>query len=295
MLSGQYEMLEERQMNIALTHGVEPGILAAPPVIVEPPILGQIGSLTARLVRTEREIAAVQELRHRVFFAASPNARAQGLRESDCFDDQCDHLIVADQSIQGAPEKQIIGAYRLLRQERAGKSGFSSQSEFDVESLVSRHPGRRFLELGRSCVLPEFRSTRTAELLWQGIWAYCRMHAIDVMFGCASFPGTSPARHALPLSFLYHHARAAGEWGVEPVSGSAVLADLVPAEAVSLRQALAAMPPLIKGYLRLGAKFSGSAVIDPHFGTTDVLVVLRTEDISDRYLNHYGHEAERFA
>jgi L-ornithine Nalpha-acyltransferase len=287
-------------MNIALTQGFERGILAAPSVILEEPrdaggrILGQIGSLTARLARTEEEIAAVQELRHRIFFAPSPDAVTQGLRESDCFDDQCDHLLVADQSIQAAPEKQIVGAYRLLRQERAGHGGFCSQSEFDVESLVRRHPGRRFLELGRSCVLPQFRSTRTAELLWQGIWAYCRMHSIDVMFGCASFPGTSPARHALPLSFLYHHARASGQWAVEPESRLAILTDLVPAEAVNLRPAIAAMPPLIKGYLRLGAKFSASAVIDPHFGTTDVMVILRTEDISDRYLNHYGHEAKRF-
>jgi L-ornithine Nalpha-acyltransferase len=287
-------------MNMALTLGYERGNFSSPAVIVrqrpdaEPHVLGQIGSLTARLARTEKEIAAVQELRHRVFFVAGPDAGTQGARDADCFDDQCDHLLVADQTIRAAPEKQIIGAYRLLRQERAGQCGFCSQGEFDVDAFVSRHGKRRFLELGRSCVLSEYRSTRTAELLWQGIWAYCRMHAIDVMFGCASFPGTVPARHALPLSFLYHHARAVGEWAVKPVSKLAVFADLVPAEAVNPRQALAAMPPLVKGYLRLGAKFSHCAVIDPDFGTTDVLVILRTEDISERYLNHYGHEADRF-
>jgi putative hemolysin len=75
----------------------------------------------------------------------------------------------------------------------------------------------------------------------------------------------------------------------------AVSMDIVPVEAVGARQALAAMPPLVKGYLRLGAKFSGSAVIDPLFCTTDVLVVLRAEDIPVRYLNHYGAEADRFA
>jgi L-ornithine Nalpha-acyltransferase len=281
-------------MNIALNRLIERGGPAPPAADVRGCALGQMGSLTARLAISEREIVAVQELRHRVFFAAGHDAGPQGARDADCFDSQCDHLLVCDQAIQGAPEKQIIGAYRLLRQERAGQIGFCSQSEFDVNTLVARHSQRRFLELGRSCVLPQFRSTRTAELLWQGIWAYCRMHAIDVMFGCASFPGTVPARHALALSFLYHHARASGAWAVEPVSKLAVLADLVPAESVHLKPALAAMPPLIKGYLRLGANFSASAVVDPHFGTTDVLVILRTEDISERYLHHYGHDAARF-
>lgn len=287
-------------MSIAFTSGYESGVLARPAVIARgghdggQRALGQIGSLTARLAATEKEIEAAQELRHRVFFAAGHDDAAHGARDADCFDAHCDHLLVCDQTIEGAPERQIIGACRLLRQERAGQTGFCSQSEFDVEALAARHSQRRFLELGRSCVLPQFRSTRTAELLWQGIWAYCRMHAIDVMFGCASFPGTVPARHALALSFLYHHARAAGAWAVEPVSKLAVLSDLVPAESVSLRPALAAMPPLVKGYLRLGAKFSGSAVVDPQFRTTDVLVILRTEDISARYLHHYGHDAERF-
>jgi L-ornithine Nalpha-acyltransferase len=288
-------------MNLALTHRSARGILDCAAPVTEPRhepeqrILGRIGNLTARLARTATEIEAAQELRHRVFFAAGSDAGMKGARDADHFDGQCDHLLVTDQSIRSAPEEQIVAACRLLRQDRAGKSGFSSQSEFDVDKLVARHSGRRFLELGRSCVLPQFRSTRTAELLWQGIWAYCRTHAMDVMFGCASFQGTVPARHALALSFLYHHARAASEWSAEPVSRLALSADLAPAGAFSAKAALAGMPPLVKGYLRLGAKFSGSAVVDPHFGTTDVLVILRIEDISERYLNHYGHEAGRFA
>jgi L-ornithine Nalpha-acyltransferase len=286
-------------MNTALTLGYERGIFASLAIIVrerpdaELRVLGKLGNLTARLAHTQDEIRAAQELRHRVFFEDMP----QGIscRDVDRFDEHCDHLLVLDSSIHRAVERQIVGTCRLLRPGAARRAGgYCSQSEFDVQNLISRHPHRRFLELGRSCILPDYRSTRTAELLWQGIWAYCRMHAVDVMFGCASFPGTTPARHALPLSFLYHHARAVGEWAVEPVSKLAVLADLVPAEAVIPKQALAATPPLVKGYLRLGAKFSPCAVIDPDFGTTDLLVVLRTEDISERYLNHYGHEADRF-
>jgi L-ornithine Nalpha-acyltransferase len=287
-------------MNIAVIQGFEPSTL---PRAVEalPELrdagefaLGKLGTLTARLAVTKEEIRAAQELRHRVFFAGLP--QGVNCRDEERFDARCDHLLVLDPSVHRAAERQIVGTYRLLRQECAGQAGaYCSQNEFDVESLISRHPDRHFLELSRSCVLPQYRSRRVAELLWQGIWAYCRMHAIDVMFGCASFPGTPPARHALQLSFLHHHARAIGAWSADPVSKLAVSTDLVPSEAINSRTALASMPPLVKGYLRLGAKFSGSAVIDPHFGTTDVLVVLRTEDISERYLNHYGREAERFA
>lgn len=255
--------------------------------------LGKIGTLTARLAVSEEEIAKAQLLRQRAFFA---EGEAQANCDRDQFDTHCDHLLVIDHSDPAAPNGAIIGTYRLLRQDRAIRAGgYCSQTEFDVRSLVALHPGRCFLELGRSCVLPQYRSTRTAELLWQGIWAYCRLHNIDTMFGCASFPGTLPARHAVPLSFLWNHARAEGNWAVNPVSSLAVSMDLVPAEAVSAKAALAAMPPLIKGYLRLGGKFSGSAVIDPQFGTTDVLVILRTEDIAERYLNHYGADAQRFA
>jgi L-ornithine Nalpha-acyltransferase len=254
---------------------------------------GLIGSLRVKLAETPCEVDAAIALRSGVFRQLMP---AGASSDRDRFDAVCDHLLVLDEALPGPAAQRAVGTYRLLRSEAAMLSGgFYSECEFEVSALIKRHPGRRFLELGRSCVLPAYRSKRTAELLWQGIWDYCRAHAIDVMFGCASFAGTAPARHALPLSFLYHHARACGEWAVEPVSKLAVLTDLVPAEAIASRPALAAMPPLVKGYLRLGAKFSDRAVIDPDFGTTDVLVILRTEDISARHLNHYGQDADRFA
>ncbi|WP_407810997.1 GNAT family N-acetyltransferase, partial [Staphylococcus aureus] len=85
----------------------------------------------------------------------------------------CDHLLVLDKSIEGDSEDQIVGTYRLLRQEVAlANNGFYSASEFDIAGLVARHPGKRFMELGRSCVLPEYRTKRTVELLWQGNWSY---------------------------------------------------------------------------------------------------------------------------
>jgi L-ornithine Nalpha-acyltransferase len=251
----------------------------------QPPLLGRIANLHVRLTINEAEIAAAQELRSSVFHADS------GRRDEDRFDAFCDHLIVLDTE----RADKIVGTYRLLREEKAAKAGgYYSQGEFDIEALRLRMPERRILELGRSCVMPEYRSKRTVELLWQGIWAYCRAWNIDMMCGCASFPGAIAAAHALPLSFLHHHALAAGAWRVQAHQDIRVDMDMMPVEAVEIAAALAAMPPLIKGYLRVGASFGDGAVVDRAFGTTDVFVVLPVERISTRYVAHFGADAHRF-
>lgn len=264
-------------------------------------LLGRLGPLAVRLAKDLTEVEAAQRLRHRVFFKSrgDESCRSDGL-DTDLFDAHCDHLLVIEKAHDGEardgdPDKAIVGTYRLLREERAtAAGGYYSEHAFDVRGLVNRHPERRFLELGRSCVLPEYRSKRSVELLWQGIWAYCQTHSIDVMFGCASFAGTVPAAHAQALSFLHHHGRATGDWRVSAIGDTRAPMDLMPVEAVAMREALAAMPPLVKGYLRLGAKFGDGAVVDHEFGTTDVFVILRTEDIGAKYLNHFGPQAGRF-
>jgi L-ornithine Nalpha-acyltransferase len=253
------------------------------------PLLGRIANLQVRLACGDSEIEAAQELRQSVF-RADCKLHSSG-RDIDHFDAFCDHLIVLDTE----NSNQIVGTYRLLREEKAVKAGgFYSQSEFDMEALRARMPQRRILELGRSCVLPQYRTKRTVELLWQGIWAYCRAWNIDMMCGCASFPGAIAAAHALPLSYLHHHASAAGAWSVRAHADMRIDMDMMPVEAVDTRTALAAMPPLIKGYLRVGASFGDGAVADYEFGTTDVFVVLPVERISSRYVAHFGVDADRF-
>ncbi len=263
-------------------------------------LLGRIGNLETRIARNEREIDAAQAVRYRVFVEemgaqVSPEALRRK-RDIDAWDAICDHLLVLDRSVEGDPEDQIVGTYRLLRHEIArGHGGFYSATEFDVDTLMARHPGKRFMELGRSCVLPEYRTKRTVELLWQGCWAYALTHRVDAMFGCGSFPGIRPEEHALALSFLYHHAVARGEWAVKALPELYREMDLMPVEAINARKALASMPPLIKGYLRLGAMIGEGAVVDHAFNTTDVLIVLPISSISDRYRNYYGADAGRFA
>lgn len=263
-------------------------------------LLGRIGDLEVRLARNAAEIAAAQEVRYRVFFEEMGAGRGvpalHGARDVDSFDAVCDHLVVFDTSIEGPDQRRIVGTYRLLRQEVARRTGgFYTSHEFELEALVARHPGRRFLELGRSCVLPAYRTRRTVELLWQGIWAYARRHSIDVMTGCASFPGVIPAAHAEALSFLAHGFTADGVWRTRSLPSRFHTMDLMPPEAINQKAALAALPPLVKGYLRLGARFGEGCVVDHDFGTTDVLVILAVESISERYINYYGADATRFA
>ena len=185
------------------------------------------------------------KLRYRVFSeemgASFSQDGAVADRDEDCFDAICDHLIVLDTTLPGCAADQIVGTYRLLRDEIAKHAGgFYSAGEYAIDALVSRHRGKRFLELGRSCVMPVYRSKRTIELLWQGIWAYCLRHEIDVMVGCASFPGAVAQMHALPLSFLFQHARAASEWAVDPATHDAVPMDMMPEEAIDMKAALVA-------------------------------------------------------
>ena len=269
-------------------------------VPVSSDVFGRIGNLETRLARTEREIDAAQAVRYRVFVeemnAQLPPDAMRRQRDVDAYDAFCDHLLVLDRSIEGDTEDQIVGTYRLLRQQVAmANGGFYSASEFDIDPLLARHPGVQFMELGRSCVLPAYRTKRIVELLWQGNWAYALKHGMGAMFGCASFPGIRPESHALALSFLHQNVLAKDEWAVEALPHLGCNMDLMPSEAVNPKKALMALPPLIKGYMRLGAMVGSGAVVDHAFNTTDVLIVLPIASISDRYLNYYGADAGRFA
>lgn len=256
-------------------------------------LLGKIGSLEARLATSLEEIEAAQALRYQVFSEEMGAHLSQkailSKRDFDPYDEYCDHLLVIDTSLMGPALHQIVGTYRLLRQDQAEKhDGFYSQNEYDVSALIERHQGKSFLELGRSCVLPQYRTRRSIELLWQGIWTYAQKNHIDVMFGCASFSGTIPAAHAQAMSFLHHFSKADNDWNVQALPNLGRQLDLMPVEAVSARQALLSMPPLIKGYLRLGAMVSSEAVVDQSFNTTDILIILPVSKINMRYISYYA-------
>ncbi|MGQ7790787.1 GNAT family N-acetyltransferase [Faunimonas sp. B44] len=267
-------------------------------------VLGRIGTLEARLARAAAEVRRAQALRYHVFYeemSAIADMRTQLLRRDvDAFDLICDHLLVIDHTAPKRPlfrqKPEIVGTYRLLRQDVAeANGGFYSASEYNVAPLLEARPDLRFLELGRSCVLKPYRNKRTVELLWHGVWSYVLMHGVDVMIGCASLEGTDPDRLALPLSFLHHTAKAPPEWNVRALDHLYVDMNRIPAASVDAKEALRTLPPLIKGYLRIGAFIGDGAVVDHQFGTTDVMIVLPVSAISERYINHYGADAGRYA
>jgi L-ornithine Nalpha-acyltransferase len=263
-------------------------------------VYGRMGSLEVRLAHSGADIKKAQRLRFEVFYremSAVPTARAlHKKRDEDKYDAMCDHLLVIDKSVERSGRRpwlkraKVVGTYRVLRQDVAENAeGFYTQGEYDIAPLIAaKRDTHRFMELGRSCVLKPYRNKRTVELLWQGLWTYIREQGADVMLGCASFPGTDPKEHALALSFLHHYARAPAEWLVSAHPHLKVDMNMIPKEKINPKEALKAMPPLIKGYLRLGAFTGDGAVIDKQFGTTDVLIVLPVSAIDTRYFSHFG-------
>jgi putative hemolysin len=262
-----------------------------------PKIYGRIGSLEVRLARKKSEIRRAQRLRYQVFYeemSATPNALAiLSRRDEDAFDAIFDHLLVIDHGTSNGGRRwgrsKVVGTYRMMRQEIADLyDGFYTQGEYDIAPLIRTKSDYSFVEMGRSCVLKPYRNKRTLELLWQGVWSYVREHGADVMIGCASFPGTDPSAHALALSYLHHTALAPEEWRVRAHEHLRIDMNMMPPETVNARAALKALPPLIKGYLRLGAYIGDGAVIDHQFGTTDVLIIVPVEAMNARYFVHFG-------
>jgi putative hemolysin len=246
--------------------------------------------LSVRLAETDREVRAAQTLRYRVFYenmgAAANEAVADAKRDFDRFDAFCDHLIVVDDSIDD-PDRRIVGTYRLLPGRRAVETcGFYSEAEFDLSPLQN-YPGET-LELGRSCVDPDHRTKFVLQLLWQGIYGYLVDNKIDLMFGCASIPGTDVEGAALTLSYLRHYHAAPKRWRPRADRERYIEMDRVAKDRIDVRAALRGIPPLIKGYLRIGGVIGEGAVIDDAFNTIDVCLLVETDQVPDRYRSHYA-------
>jgi L-ornithine Nalpha-acyltransferase len=265
--------------------------------------LGTRNDLCVRMARNAREVATAQELRFNVFYEelkANPDgASSQSRRDADRFDAFCDHLIVVrrmaknDTAQFGVGDGEMVGTYRLLRQSAAEQNGgFYTQSEFDIAPLLAAKPALKFLELGRSCVLKQYRTKPVVELLWQGIWNYVRHYGLDVMFGCASLEGIDHSVHASTLNFLARNCAAPQEWRVRAVPERYIEMKSDAESSTDAKTALKSLPPLIKGYLRLGCYIGEGAVTDRQFNTTDVLIILPVSNINPRYFAHFGQPDE---
>ncbi len=272
-------------LSLGRATGIAPHLLAAAPC------LHRVGQLDVRLAASAAEIAAAQALRYQIFCdemgaIASPSMAA-ARRDIDDYDAICDHLLVIDHGFDGHP--QVVGTYRLLRQNVAvAHRGFYSAAEYDLSPIFGRRGAGQLLELGRSCVAPAWRNSTTITLLWRGIASYLQAHGISHMFGCASLAGADPLLHAAELSYLYHHHLAPADLRARAFDANHVPMDRLPAASIDPRAAARALPPLLKGYLRVGAMVGDGGFVDRQFNTVDVFVIMPVDRITSRYAARFA-------
>ena len=253
----------------------------------------RLGPLDLRLVDSEAELRAVQQLRFRVFYKemkARPTPRMTELeRDFDAFDDICEHLIVRD-TTQGG-DAAVVATMRLLRRSTLDPArAFYTAGEFDISRLLAIDG--ELVELGRSCVDMNYRAGAAIQALFRGLGAYVVQHGISYMFGCASLHGTDPDSLALPLSHMAYHLAAPADLRPRALDHLYVDMKRLAPDTFDAAEGLASLPPLIKGYARAGCRFGDGAVIDHQFNTTDVCVLLDVSVVEGRYGRRYRGDGE---
>ena len=243
-----------------------------------------------RLAETPRDLRSAQRLRYSVFVqelgGSGPMVDHANQLERDEFDPFFDHLLLIDPRRDADDLEDVVGVYRLLPSDRLALSGrFYSEGEYDLTALKTS--GRRLLELGRSCVHPDFRGGSAMLLLWNALADYVLERGIEVLFGTASFHGTDVQALAQPLSYLHHHHLAPPSLRVTARAPHRAEMGLIPAAQLDKRAALAGTPALIKAYLRLGGFVGEGAWVDHAFNTTDVCLVMDTARMSAKHRDFY--------
>ena len=251
---------------------------------------------TVRLAQDARDLRAAQRLRYQVFVtelgASGPMVDHVNQLEQDEFDPFFDHLLLIDPA--GNPDllTDVVGVYRLLPFDRMARAGrYYSENEYDLTALKSG--GRRLLELGRSCVHPDHRGGTAMVLLWNALADYVLDRSIEVMFGVASFHGTDAKALAQPLSYLHHHHLAPADLRVSARPAHRLAMNLIPVDQLDRAAAMAGIPALIKAYLRLGGFVGDGAWVDHAFNTTDVCLLMDTENMSEKHRAYYIRKQAR--
>jgi putative hemolysin len=245
--------------------------------------------LTLRIAQSADEIKAAQALRYDIFYremGAQPigDMATLGL-DYDSYDAICDHLVVVDE--KASQGQYIVGTYRLLDLDRAKQHNVClyTETEFNLDALKAT--GGRILEMSRSCIHADYRTKTAINLLWKGIAAWVFKNKIDYVIGVPSFPGVDVQDHIKALSYLqaFHKAPSA----ISPIVHTQYSRpiDFIPQDELNLKEVFNDLPPLIKGYLRIGVSVGEGVYVDELFNMTDICVVLDVANAADRYLKHY--------
>lgn len=242
---------------------------------IPPPSAAVPRALSVELARFYEDIRASQRLRYAIFageMGATLHNHLPGL-DHDPLDDYCQHLIVRDGL------GQVVGCTRILTAEAAKRAGgFYSQTEFDLSPVLAL-PGR-FMEIGRTCVHPDYRNGATISTLWSGLATFIADQNIDYLIGCASIPLGADGGEAQAL-----YAELAQRHLVPESLRVKPLLPLPRRDGVAC--GVGGIPPLLKAYLRLGARIGGEPCLDPDFKVADVFILLSTQRIERRYARHF--------
>ena len=232
-------------------------------------------NLSVSLAANPREIEEAQRLRYRVFgleMGANLPTRIPG-GDQDIYDASCDHLVCRDENTG-----EVIGTSRILSPDNARRIGsYYTENEFDLVRLAHLRP--RLVEIGRSCVHPDYRTGATITLLWAGLAKYMLENQYEYLVGCASISMADGGHGAASIFHRLGEHLSPLEYRVFP---------RCPLPLAALDQTRNAdLPPLIKGYLRAGAWICGEPAWDPDFNTADLPVLLHMGRVDGRYAKHF--------
>ena len=251
----------------------------------------EVDNLVVKLAEKKSELKNAQALRYSVFYKekkAKPTISKKILRlDFDKLDKFADHLIVIAKNKKGIKNK-IIGTYRLLRGDMANRlGGFYTSSEFDLSTILSSYKHNQILELGRSCVHKNYRNGTTMNLLWKAIAEYVQLYDIKILLGCASFHGTDVMKYSNELSYLRKNFSLSDDLSVKSLDKNIYPTYTKTSSDINNLSTFLKLPPLIKGYLRVGGKVSYDCFVDYKFNTIDLCVIVNTEKIDKKYKKKY--------
>ncbi len=251
----------------------------------------EVDNFIIKIAEKKSELKKAQALRYSVFYKerkAIPTISKKILRlDYDKVDKFADHLIVIDKNRKGIKNK-IVGTYRLLRGDKVAHcDAFYTSSEFDLSKILNSYKNNQILELGRSCVHQDYRNGTIVNLLWKAIAEYVKLYDIKILLGCASFQGTDVMKYTNELSYLRKNFPLPDELSVRSLDKKICSAYTEINKNINDLKTFVKLPPLIKGYLRIGGKVSRDCFVDYKFNTIDLCVIVKTDNIDKKYKKRY--------
>ena len=251
----------------------------------------EVDKFVVKIADKKSELKKAQALRYSVFYnekKAIPTISKKLLRlDYDNVDKFADHLIVLDNNRKGI-ENKIVGTYRLTRGDIAVHfGGFYTSAEFDLSKILNSYNHNQILELGRSCVHQDYRNGTIMNLLWKAIAEYIKLYDIKILLGCASFHGTNVMKYTNELSYLRKNFSLPDKLSVKSLDTKIYPSYTEINSNINDLRTFVKLPPLIKGYLRIGGKVSYDCFVDYKFNTIDLCVIVNTRNIDKKYKKKY--------